>query len=199
MSDAIHEFIANHPSDWDDEVYGVGYRCAAMLKDGTELPCLLIRPKKPLTELAIRRFKEERFGRSVFANSKDGYRQIVESFVSGGNRVNDHEIQSISKSQSAIPKALLDQIHGETFMSWTGWVFEMSDGRLFSYGSTFNFAFFQLPEGYTYSDITGVHIHSYVDAEGRIQDLRQLTDYSNYYASPDLYRERVFFECYADI
>ena len=199
MSDAINEFVAANASDWDDEIYGPGYRCAAKLKDGTELPCLIIRCQKPLTDLAIRRFKDERSGRSVFANSKDGYRKIVQNFVSVGNKLNDYDIQSVSKSRFAIPKDILDRIRGETFMSWTGWVFEMSDGRKFSYGSTFNFAFFQLPQGYEFSDIADVHNHSYVDNQGSIQDLRQLDEYSEYYASRELYRERVFFECYAQL
>lgn len=39
----------------------------------------------------------------------------------------------------------LKQIHGETVMSWTAFVVEMTDGRRFSYGSSFRFEFFDLP------------------------------------------------------
>ena len=58
-------------------------------------------------------------------------------------------------------------------MSWTGWVFEMNDGALFSYGSTFLFHFFQLPTGYTFADVAKVHNHSYLDDSGKITGIRE--------------------------
>lgn len=198
MSDVLQRFTTNQSSDWNDEVYGPGHRCAVTLNDGTELPCVLIRKKKHLTDLAINRFNDERSGKSVFAGSKDGYRAIVESFVAQGNRLSDFDVSSVSESRFAIPKELLDQIRGESFMSWTGWVFEMKDGRKFSYGTRFNFAFFQLPTAYSFSDVAHVHNHSRVDAAGSICDIRTGDLDTSYFQSPDLFRERIFFDCYID-
>ena len=78
-------------------------------------------------------------------------------------------------------------------MAWTGWVFEMNDGNLYSYGSTFLMEFFHLPDGYNFSDVRRVHNHSYVDAEGAI---------ASYWEQPGrpavLYRERPYFVCALD-
>jgi hypothetical protein len=52
---------------------------------------------------------------------------------------------------------ILKQIHGETVMSWTAFVVEMKDGTMYSFGTTFCFEFFDLPQGYSYTDIRRVH------------------------------------------
>ena len=69
--------------------------------------------------------------------------------------------------------SLLRQIHGETTMAWTGWVFEMSDGALFSYGSSFRMDFLDLPPGYLFEDIVQVHNHGYVSDKGVLVSLTQ--------------------------
>ena len=60
-------------------------------------------------------------------------------------------------SPFAWPLAVLEQIHGETAMGWTAFVVEMKDGATFSYGTEFNFEFFDLPTGYSHSDIAKIH------------------------------------------
>jgi hypothetical protein len=82
---------------------------------------------------------------------------VVESFVAGASRLNDYEIGTVEPSPYAWPLAVLKQIHGETVMSWTAFVVEMADGKLFSYGTPFAFEFFDLPEGYSHTDITKIH------------------------------------------
>ena len=42
-------------------------------------------------------------------------------------------------------------------MSWTAFVAEMKDGTMYSYGTPFNMGFFDLPYGYSYTDISTIH------------------------------------------
>ncbi len=169
----------------DDSAYGPRYRCSVRLKDGTALPCVALQSKDRLVGLARRRFSE-------LANDNE-LDSVVASFVAGGNRVNDYDIESATISRFAIPLSLLRQIRGETSMAWTGWVFEMNDGHLFSYGSTFLMEFFQLPDGYDFTDVLRVHNHSYVDADGTIASYREHPG-----RPTDLYRERPYFVCALD-
>lgn len=187
--------IINTVEPFPDRVYGPRYRCSLTLKDGTFLPCVVLHSRERLLELAKRRIKEELSGKGALA-VPDPYGEIVRSFVTTGNRINDYDVSSASESKYAIPLSLLSQIKGETTMGWTGWVFKMNDGELFSYGSSFHFEFFQLPEGYAFSDVAEVINHSFVDAKGSVRSLKNglSTDYD-----PDaVFRERVFFNCALD-
>jgi hypothetical protein len=128
----------------------------------------------------------------------DPYGQIVTTFVARGNRVNDYDIASSDSSQNAIPLTLLRQIHGETFMAWTGWVFRMRDDRLFSYGTSFRAEFLQLPEGYDFHDVTEVINHSFVDTNGAVVALTQGALPPANYDRTKVFRERAFFVCAVD-
>lgn len=163
----------------------------------------MIREKSVVVDMAIRRFKEEKGGKGALRLFKEPYREIVGNFVAEGNRVNDHDVKSVGPSRYAPPLNLIEQIQGETVMSWTGWVFEMNDGALFSYGSTFLFHFFQLPSGYSFSDIAKVHNHSYLDAGGVITAIRENREAWLEWMKSDnitelLYRDRPFFNCFLD-
>lgn len=150
----ISEYIKKSGEEpFSDSSYGDGYRCSAYLKDGLFLPCVIIRKNKQYVDLACQRFEEEKSGKSIFKNNKNGYRDIVKSFVDGGNRVNHYDIKSVQKSRFTIPMSLLNQIQGETVMSWTGFVFEIKDGNMFSFGSSFLFAFFDLPNEYDFDSV----------------------------------------------
>jgi len=85
-------------------------------------------------------------------------------------------------------------------MSWTGWVFEMRDGKLFSFGSTFLFEFFDLPSGYDFTDVSKVHNHSFLDEDGKIKLIRENMDGMMKYRGVDdsvtIYRERPYFTCF---
>ena len=188
--------IAEEP--FPDSNYGDGYRCSAYLKDGLFLPCVIIRKNKLYIDLACRRFDEEKGGRSIFKNKKNGYREIVKSFVTSGNQVNEYDIASVEKSRFAIPLSLLNQIEGETVMSWTGFVFEMMDGKMFSFGSSFLFAFFELPDGYDFNNVVKVHNHSYVSENGELISIRGMNDFAKQYKPSTIFRERPYFECYID-
>lgn len=178
----------------EDFIYGPMYRCSLTLQDGTELPCAVLHSKSRLVELAKRRIKQEQGEKGVLGGP-DPYGQIVSSFVAGGNRVNDYEVVAAGPSRFAPPLALLEQIHGETTMAWTGWVFEMNDGSLFAYGSSFSMEFFQLPDGYGFEDVVKVHNHSYLSQDGELKTLEQGGMLPDDYERDNLLRERVYFSC----
>lgn len=180
-----------------DAIYGPRYRCSLTLKDGTHIPCAILQSKAKLVELAKRRIKEEMAGKGRIGGP-DPYGQIVSVFVAGGNRLNDFDVASVSPSRFAPPLSLLRQIHGETTMAWTGWVFEMHDGKRFAYGTSFTMEFFDLPEGYTFDDVTKVHNHSFVSAEGTLQSLQQGALLPADYRPENLLRERIYFTCNID-
>ena len=83
-------------------------------------------------------------------------------------------------------------------MGWTGWVFEMKDGKCFSYGSSFLMEFFNMPEGYSFEDVAKVHNHSYLSTDGALINLRQGGLLPDGYSRVNIFRERVFFTCYID-
>lgn len=179
---------------FEDSFYGSRYRCSLTLKDGTYLPCAVLQSKQKLVELAKRRIREEMDGTGGLGGA-DPYGQIVSSFVTKGNRINDYDVISATPSPFAIPLELLHQIHGETTMAWTGWVFEMSDGSKFSYGSSFSMEFFQLPESYSFCDVSKVHNHSYVGKSGKLLQLPQGGFLPDDYKDVPVLRERVYFTC----
>jgi hypothetical protein len=180
-----------------DEIYGPRYRCALTLNDGTHLPCAVLQSKSKLVELAKRRIKEELSGKGKLGGP-DPYGQIVSTFAASGNNVNDYDIASADLSRYAPPLSLLDQIHGETTMAWTGWVFEMRDGRMFAYGSSWTMEFFDLPEGYTFEDVLKVHNHSFLSQEGKLCSLELGATLPPEYRPEHLLRERVYFTCHID-
>lgn len=158
------------------------YRSAAYLTDGVYLPCVLVASKPERVDLAVRRFAEttanerrwfgRRFGRGI------GYKSIVEVFVAAGNRVNAYDIARLETSPYALPLARLLEIKGETSMSWTQFVAVMKDGQEFSFGTTFLTEFFNMPDGYTASDVGTIRPHERLDGH--------------------LFRERPFFTCFVD-
>jgi hypothetical protein len=154
----------------------------------------VLQSKQKLVELAKRRIREKMDGKGYLGGA-DPYGHIVSSFVTGGNRINDYDVISATPSPFAIPLALIHQIHGETTMAWTGWVFEMSDGSMFSYGSSFLMEFFQLPDGYSFGDVAKVYNHSYVGKSGKLLPLQQGGFLPDDYKDVPLLRERVYFTC----
>jgi hypothetical protein len=180
-----------------DSIFGPRYRCSLTLTDGSFLPCAVIQSKQRLVDLAKRRIKEEMQGQGHIGGH-DPYGQIVSNFVAQGNRVNDYDVLSSAESRYAIPLPLLSLIEGETVMAWTCWLFRMRDGRLFSYGSSFSMEFFQLPDGYEFSDVEEVINHSYIDPNGVLKSIETRPYLPDDYNPGPMLRERVFFTCAVD-
>jgi len=138
----IIKFLKGNVPPLSDTNYGDGYRASVVLTDGLCLPCVVFRNPTKIIDLAIRRFKQEQSGKSIFSKSSGlGYRDIVKNFVTGGNCINYYDIAKVDKSNFAFPEATLRQIHGETKMSWTGFVAKMKDGKQFAFGTSFFFDF----------------------------------------------------------
>jgi hypothetical protein len=182
--DEIATFLVTNIEPFEDKFFGNRYRAAAHLKDGTFLPCVVFQSKRAQVDLALRRLKALRWKRSQ-------YRTAVEVFVSAGSRVADYHLQNVVVSTFAWPIELLRKIHGETTMGWTAFVAEMKDGTMHSYGTPFNFEFFDLPQGYLHSDIAKIHsgmVHS---------NARGLEKFSmNALKEIQPSREKPFFTCY---
>ena len=179
----IAEFVKTNLEPIRGPLERSAYRCAAYLTDGAYLPCVLVASKSEWVDLAIRRFAETTadrrrlFGKRRFGRGFD-YKSIVEVFVAAGNRVNSYDIARLETSRYALPLARLLEIKGETSMSWTQFVAVMKDGQEFSFGTTFLTQFFNMPDGYTASDVATIRPHERLDGH--------------------LFRERPFFTCFVD-
>ena len=178
----------------DDSIYGPRYRCAVTLKDGTHLPCVVLQSKQKVVEQAKRRIRQEINGDGP-TGGDDPYGQIITTFVAQNNRINDYDVAAAEESKFAPPVELLRRIHGETTMGWTGWVFEMTDGKKFAYGSSFTMEFFQLPDGYLFKDVAEVHNHSFLDSSGKLAKLEQGIYLPESYDIDNVLRERMYFSC----
>jgi len=168
------------------------------LTDGLHLPCVLFRNSSNLINLAVKRFKEEQSGKSIFSKSSGlGYRDIVKTFVATGNCINYYDIGEVSKSNFAFPVHVLNEIRGETKMGWTGFVAKMKDGKQFAFGTSFLFEFFDLPKPYLPTDITEIINHSYLDKNGNIKSYHAPEVYEEFDKNL-VFQERPYFECYLD-
>ena len=196
----IIKFLKEHIEPLENNIYGAGYRASAYLTDGTFLPCVVFRNSRNTINLAIRRFKEEQTGKSVFSKSSGlGYFDIVKNFVTKGNCINEYDIEPVEKSAFAFPLSIQQQIKGETTMGWTGFVVKMKDGKYFGFGSSFLWEFFQMPENYTSDDIDEIINHSYVSKNGELRQHKvPFFNFPDDYKEAVIYRERPFFECYLD-
>ncbi len=180
----LTNFLKSSIEPLADQIYGNRYRAAVRLTDNTYLPCVVFQSKKLQVELALRRFDQLR-------GQPGQYKMVVESFVAGGSHIADYEIKSVEASPYAWPLATLKKIHGETAMSWTAFVVEMQDGSMHSYGTSFNFEFFDLPDGYSFGDIAKIHSGMVYSKD------RGLESFSIQSQELTLtYRERPFFTCY---
>ena len=95
----ICKFLKDNIQPLDDNAYGLGYRASATLKDGTFLPCVIFRNPATLIDLAMRRFKEERSGKSIFSKSSGlGYREIVKTFVAAATVLTIMTLQELTRA-----------------------------------------------------------------------------------------------------
>jgi hypothetical protein len=196
----IIKFLKDNVEPIPDSSYGQGFRASAYLTDGTFLPCVMFRNPSTVIDLAIRRFKEEQSGKSIFSKSSGmGYREIVKTFVTSGNCVNYYDIERVEKSKNAFPLNILGQIEGETTMSWTGFVLKMKDNRCFGFGTRFQNDFFHIPDNYSTDDIAEVINHSYISQTGEVCSHEvPFMDWPKDYNDKVVFRERQYFVCYVD-
>lgn len=171
---------------------GREFRASVHLRGGVFLPCVVFRGLSEQVSLLGGRF-DDKIRASVGA--KDAFSQIL-AFTLGRNAVKSSCIVKIERSRNAMPREILAQIRGETLMSWTGFVLKMNDGKMFSFGTTFDFRFFALPDGYGFGDVAEVVNHSYVDRDGTIQMYRRhsLRDLDGV----EIFHDMDYFSCYME-
>ncbi len=192
-TDEIINFLRNNVEPLEDNIYGPGYRASVYLTDGTFLPCVIFRNPESTIKFAKQRFDEERNTPAV------GYDPVIKVFVTAGNRINDYDVARVEKSRYALPIPVLKQIEGETTMSWTGFAVKMKDGKLFGFGTTFLFEFFEMPDQYSADDIAEIVNHSYVTASGELRSHKvPFFGLPNDYDSSIIFRERPYFKCFVD-
>ncbi len=190
-ADDLRKFLTENIEPLKDSIYGDRYRAAAYLSDGTYLPCVVFQSKKAQLELALRRFKQLRWKRSQ-------YRRVVEAFVAGGSHVAEHDLKLVEISPYAWPLELLRTIHGETTMGWTAFVAEMNDGTMHSYGTQFNFEFFEPPEAYSFSDIGKIHSGMVYSQARGLHAFSAQSQVETVHSYGHSLRERPFFTCYLE-
>jgi hypothetical protein len=200
QTEDIIKFLKDNVEPLEDSAYGPGYRASVYLTDGTFLPCVIFRNPKAVVDLAIRRFKEEQTGKGIFSPTSGlGYYDIVKSFVTGGNRINEYDINRVEKSRFAFPLKIQQQLRGETTMGWTGFAVKMKDGKYFGFGTSFRWEFFQMPDNYSVDDIGEIINHSYVLSTGELRSHEvPFFKVPDDYKEAVIHRERPFFECYID-
>lgn len=182
----VAKFVKSSIEPLTDSVRGNRYRCAAYLIDGTYLPCVVFESTRTRIELFLRRMKQVRWQPSR-------KKTVIGSFVTGSSRVAYYDLKSVEFSPFAWPAAVLNTIQGETVMGWTAFVAEMRDGTMHSYGTDFNFEFFDLPTGYSYSDLATIHSGMVYSP---FNGLQKFTLELGKESSP--IREKPFFTCYLD-
>jgi hypothetical protein len=158
--------------------YGERYRVSATMTDGTILPCVVIESATRRVDLALKRFDETRKS----SDPHMGHRVIVTLFVTKNNSVNDYSLRELANSSFAIPPPRMKEIKGETSMGWTEFYAVMKDGAEFRFGTTFTTEFFDMPSGYSTSDIAKI-----------IPAIRGETPRQEH-----IYREKPFFICYVE-
>jgi hypothetical protein len=195
-----YKFLKDNIEPLEDSVYGLGYRVSAYLTDGTYLPCVVFRNPSKIVDLAIMRFKDEQTGKGFFSRSSDvGYRDIVRTFVTKGNCLNDYDIEKVEKSRNVFPLSIQNQIRGETTMGWTGFVAKMKDGKYFGFGSQFRWEFFDFPDGYSGEDVVEIINHSYISKFGDVKSHQvPFFDHPDDYAPELIHREKPYFECFTN-
>lgn len=197
-SEDIIRFLTANIEPIEDSSYGKCYRASVFLTDGTYLPCVTFRNPSTIVELAIRRFKEEKSGNSIFSkSSRMGYQEIVKLFVTQGNCINDYDIAKVEKSKYSFSLETLKNIKGETKMSWTGFVAKMKDGKQFAFGTDFYFYFFDMPENYCADDIVEIMNHKYIDENNNLKNYHD-PDVYEIFKKEMVFKSKPFFDCFID-
>lgn len=180
--------------------HGNYYRAAAYLKGGTFLACVIFRKPDYDIKSAASMLERARIGEyTVNGSSELAYEMEIKSLVSHRNRVNFYDIQRIVPSQFAFPSEILNQIRGETTMGWTGFSARMSDGKYFGFGTTQAAGFFELPEGYSKTDIVEIINHSFVTKNGELRQHKlAFLDAPPDYEEAVIYRSLPYFDCFID-
>ena len=111
------------------------------------------------------------------------YTDVINGLLTKSGRIPAKEIGALEPSAYAIPVKLREQIEMETSLGWTRFQGVMKDGSLHEFGTEWRTEFFQMPEGYSASDLIQV---------------MPVPEESEQHPNVPLFRERPSFHCYVD-
>jgi hypothetical protein len=124
----------------------------------------MFRDYSDIVELAIRRFEATREIPSSPSSTRlnpIGYYDVVKQFVCGSNRVEYYEVVRVEKCRYTIPGKLREKVCtiNQSRMTWTSFSGRMYDGQEFWFGTPVNSYFFEMPDGYSGSNLVDVTPH----------------------------------------
>lgn len=199
---SIDEKVEYLKANISADIYGDGnksYRAAARMTDGTFLPCVQFSNPNPRIEHVFDRLKAALNGRIIDDNLQLSDVLVPIQIAMINNNIQHWEIACIEPSPFAFPPEVFQKIYGETTMGWTGFATRMLDDKYFGFGSRGGFEFFDMPEGYSPSDIIEIVNHAYVLKTGELRHhqrafLNNPPDYDN----AVVHLSRPYFECFME-
>ncbi len=138
------------------------FRCAAYLKDGSHLPCLVI-ASRPVYHASAQRLQENGVLhrsrnrltsrlRRLFFGEGSAASDVLDDPAERDVQVAAGDIDRLETSRYALPVACLASLQSETSMGFTEFAVRMSDGERFFFGTPWNLEFFDMPPGYSGQD-----------------------------------------------
>ena len=157
----IISFLKSNIEPFGDMYNKEAYRAAVHLIDGTYMPCVIFMNKKNISKLLLDRFTDLQDRNNFIDNN------IVPSLFDGACTLQFVSVEKIEISKFAIPDKLRNILlsTGETGMSYTSFVGQMDDGQEFTFASQSDFAFLQMPAGYSAQRLTNVIPHKKTTGE----------------------------------
>jgi len=206
MQTKVLEYIENRVDRFPDPTFGEGARCSVYLKDGTYLPCVLLRDWQKAVSLFMARLDQEGSGRAVLAEIKDIAEQsLVRFFITNQNIVKLSDIASIEVSPYAIPHSFLRELDLNSDnkllpKNTLSFVLEMNDDQLFLYENrALNQEFYDLPSGYSFSDVKKVHKSAYKHPDGLVRRVPiTYKDEQIKFMPEESFTQKPFFVCYTE-
>lgn len=153
-SDCLHitSFLRKEVEPCKDEWRRTFYSCAATLKDGTEIPRLMVRSEKETGDFYLRFLTSPNDRGEPYRSS------MLRAWVTQGSRVSALEIAKVYKSKYALPGYVYSQFSsmGEVAMGANMCAVTMKDGEELVLGSSGVMPFYDFPSPYTGADIVSV-------------------------------------------
>ncbi len=139
------------------------YRCSGYLSDGTYLPCIIVVGSQLLDELVLPQLNRMRSEEKLLELSDykgpgplfETTAMIKRAFTKV-NRVSAKAIDSLESCPFALPRERREEITMETSLGWTQFTGVMGDGAKFEFGTSWETLFFDMPAGYSASDLVSV-------------------------------------------
>ena len=152
--DCIHitSFLRDNLRPCRDEWRRPFYPCAATLKDGVEIPRLLVRSEKETGDFFLRFLTPEHDRGEPYRSS------MLRAWVTSGNRVSAYSIAKVYKSKYAMPANIFDDFSamGEVAMGSNQCIAIMKGGTELPLVSEGVIPFFDFPTPYAGDDIVSI-------------------------------------------